>query len=151
MISNTRWSSKSRALTRIFGSFQDPDSSVQFIQDPESSSLMTMKRLKMMPVMMVRIRNYQVVVDSLGYVEDATIARHVYVCFWVRLWHAFGCLQELVSGIQTGFDLACYKRTFCKRTFSKLKLFKTRLRDTLSAYHLESLLLIMHGRKQTVS
>jgi hypothetical protein len=64
MISNTRWSSKSRALTRIFGSFQDPDSSVQFIQDPESSSLMTMKRLKMMPVMMVRIRNYQVVVDS---------------------------------------------------------------------------------------
>ena len=83
MISNTRWSSKSRALTRIFGSFQDPDSSVQFIQDPESSSLMTMKRLKMMPVMMVRIRNYQVVVDSLGCVEDTTIARHVYVCFLV--------------------------------------------------------------------
>ncbi len=34
-------------------------------------------------------------------------------------------------------------QVFCERTFSKLKLLKTRLRSTLSADHLESLLLIM--------
>jgi hypothetical protein len=38
----------------------------------------------MMPVMMVRIRNYRAVVDLLDAArkaEDTTIARHVYVCF----------------------------------------------------------------------
>lgn len=38
-------------------------------------------------------------------------------------------------------------QVFCERTFSKLKLLKTRLRSTLSTDHLNSLLFIMEENK----
>jgi hypothetical protein len=103
-----------------------------------------------MRVMMVRIRNYQVVVNLLEAArkeKDATIARHMCIYVLSRYNMHSAAYKNLYQVYKLALILPV-TQVFCERTFSKLKLSKTRLRSTLSADHLESLLPTIYGGKR---